>query len=256
MDKHSNQSEQAAHPNTIVMISANAEWRAVREYYSKQDPQTSPYGEWFQVAAPLPTKERHPTHSIQSGISTPHPIFLHGGWGKIAAAASAQYAIDRWRPRLLVNMGTCGGFAGLVERGEILLAEKTLVYDIIEQMGDPDEAIAHYTTEIDLSWLREPYPQKVRRSLLVSADRDLLPADISWLQKRFEAVAGDWESGAIAYVAARNHIPTLILRGVTDLVSDRNGEAYGQVDLFHRASREVMHRLLAALPAWLQASSL
>jgi adenosylhomocysteine nucleosidase len=177
-------------------------------------------------------------------------IFLHGGWGKIAAAASAQYAIDRWQPGLLVNLGTCGGFAGQVDRGEIILAEKTLVYDIIEQMGDPNQAIAHYTTEIDLSWLAEPYPQPVRRTLLVSADRDLLPVDLTLLRSRYAAVAGDWESGAIAFVAARNQIPTLILRGVTDLVTDDSGEAYGNIDLFHQASREIMQGLVADLPAW------
>ena len=33
-------------------------------------------------------------------------LFLHGGWGKIAATASAQYAIDRWNPCLLINLGT------------------------------------------------------------------------------------------------------------------------------------------------------
>jgi adenosylhomocysteine nucleosidase len=89
---------------------------------------------------------------------------------------------------------------------------------------------------------------------LVSADRDLLPADLLILRSQYAAVAGDWESGAIAYVAARNRIPTLILRGVTDLVTDEGGEAYGNIDLFHQASREIMRGLIAALPAWLRAA--
>ena len=105
-------------------------------------------------------------------------IFFHGGWGKIAAAGSTQYAIDRWQPGLLVNLGTCGGFAGQVHQGEILLVERTVVYDIIELMGDFDEHIAHYSTFLDLSWLSPPYPHAVRRTLLVSGDRDLLVEEI------------------------------------------------------------------------------
>jgi adenosylhomocysteine nucleosidase len=101
-------------------------------------------------------------------------LFFQGGWGKIAAAAWTQYVIDRWRPKLLVNLGTCGGFEGRIERGEILLVEKTIVYDITEQMGDAQQAIDHYSTEIDLTWLGEPYPLAVQRSLLVSGDRDLM----------------------------------------------------------------------------------
>ncbi|MBN1149395.1 MAG: hypothetical protein JXA78_19190 [Anaerolineales bacterium] len=241
-------------PTIVVLISAGAEWRAVREFYPGPDSQPSPYGEWFQASLPSPTDSR--TDSYTQNTTRIRPtIFLHGGWGKIAAAASAQYAIDRWQPDLLINLGTCGGFEGSIERGEVILAETTLVYDILEQMGDPDQAIAHYTTHLDLAWLKQPYPQAVRRAPLVSADRDLLPADISLLQARYGAAAGDWESGAIAYVAARNHVRALILRGVTDLVGGSGGEAYGDFALFERAAAAVMIRLLESLPAWIRCAS-
>ncbi|RPI83169.1 MAG: hypothetical protein EHM41_16570 [Chloroflexi bacterium] len=45
--------------------------------------------------------------------------------GKISAAASTQYIIDRWNPDLLINLGTCGGFEGCIERGAVVLVEKT-----------------------------------------------------------------------------------------------------------------------------------
>jgi nucleoside phosphorylase len=67
-------------------------------------------------------------------------LFFWGGWGKIAAAGSTQYVIDRWRPQLLVNLGTCGGFDGAIERDMVVLAIKTVVYDIVEQMGHHEDA--------------------------------------------------------------------------------------------------------------------
>ena len=42
-------------------------------------------------------------------------------------------------------------------------------------------------------------------TLLVSGDRDLRVEDIPHLKADFGAVAGDWESGAIAWVATRNN---------------------------------------------------
>jgi len=194
---------------------------------------TSPFGEYF-------------TAQMESLLY----LFFQGGWGKIAAAASTQFVIDRWKPKLLINLGTCGGFDGQIERGEILLVEKTIVYDIIEQMGDAQQAIEHYTTEIDLSWLGEPFPLAVRRSLLVSGDRDLLSKDVPDLAARYGAVAGDWESAAIAWTAARNQTPVLILRGVTDLVGNLGGEAYGNLTLFEAAAGEVLGKLIEALPGW------
>jgi len=222
----------AEHP-IVVLISANAEWRAVVKTLPGPTRLSSPFGEYFQTR-----------------VGAKPYLFFQGGWGKIAAAASTQYAIERWHPKLLVNLGTCGGFAGRVERGAILLVEKTIVYDITEQMGDAQAAIDHYTTHIDLSWLQEPYPLGVRRSLLVSGDRDLLAEDIERLAASYGAVAGDWESGAIAWTAARSGVPLLILRGVTDLVSSSGGEAYGDLALFEQAAEAVLGTLVESLPEW------
>jgi adenosylhomocysteine nucleosidase len=223
----------------VVIISANIEWRAIRSFFLAIEPQSSLLGEWFTVDLDI-GERREPV------------IFFHGGWGKIAAAASAQYVIDRWSPRLLVNLGTCGGFQGEIEKGEIILVERTIVYDIVEQMLDPQAAIAHYTTDIDLEWLGKNYPQSVRRTLLVSGDRDLVIEDIPRLKAEFGAVAGDWESGAIAYVAARNNMRCLILRGVTDLVGSGGGEAYGgNVQVFVEGAVSVLKRLVDHLPAWI-----
>jgi adenosylhomocysteine nucleosidase len=222
----------------VVLISAGSEWRPVRRRFDEIPAQASPYGQWLQVPLELDGQLEQ-------------VIFLHGGWGKIAAAGSTQFALDRWQPELVVNLGTCGGFKGQIERGEVILAQRTLVYDILEQMGDPLQAIERYTTEIDLSWLGERTPSPVRRGLLISADRDLVAEEVSTLRARYGACAGDWESGAIAWVAARSGRPCLILRGVTDLVDEGGGEAYGKVELFREQAGLVMDRLLAVLPGWL-----
>lgn len=223
-------------PKIVVLISADAEWNVVCDLLPDAEVKKSPLGEWF----------------FANLNSHPHPLlFFHGGWGKIAAAASTQYVIDRWNPNLLINLGTCGGFAGEIEKGEIILVERTVVYDIIEQMGDFDEHIAHYATEVDLSWLGDQYPHDVRRTLLVSGDRDLLVEDIPNLIANYGAVAGDWESGAIAWVTQRNNRKCLILRGVTDLVGSDGSLAYGDPDYFAHETKSIMKRLLAMVPDWL-----
>src|SRR5215213_10840439 len=223
---------------TVVVVSADAEWQAVLSQFPTTETRPTPLGEWFSVRL----FERPDVDPV---------LFFHGGWGKIAAAASTQYVIGRWEPDLLVNLGTCGGFAGLIEPGEVVLADRTVVYDILEQMGDPDEAVAHYTTVLDLDWLGNDDPLSVRRSVLASADRDLVRVEVHELAARFGAVAGDWESGAIAWVAARHGTPRLILRGVTDLVSDVNADAYeGNLDVWIEATDRVMRTLVEQLPAW------
>jgi len=225
----------------VVIISADIEWQVIRELFPGSNVQESPYGEWFRWA----------------GSSAPEEIiYFHGGWGKIAAAGSTQYVIDRWNPGLLVNLGTCGGIDGEIERGEIILVERTLVYDIVEQMGDDDEQIAHYSTDLDLSWLDESFHYPVRRTLFVSGDRDLMEEDLPMLKSKYGAVAGDWESGAIAWVAKRNQVRCLILRAVSDVVGLRGSPAYGDLDYFLQGTREVMGRLVNLLEFWIESDGL
>jgi len=224
----------------VVMISANAEWRVVCNYFSKCKVHSSPFGECL-------------FYNYKDIFDHAEPIvFMHGGWGKVAAAASTQYAIDHWHPRIIINLGTCGGFDGDISRGEIILADKTIIYDIYEQMGDPEEHIKHYTTEIDNGWISKPYPIPVRQALLVSADRDLFTTEIPNLKSKYGAIAGDWESGAIAWVTKKNHTMCLILRGVTDLVGGNWGEAYnGNINIFYENAEGIMKILLDSLPEWI-----
>jgi adenosylhomocysteine nucleosidase len=223
----------------VVLVSANAEWAVVKALHPDAACSRSPWGEYFQTTVQLPARKQA-------------VIFLHGGWGKVAAAGSAQYAIDRWHPALLVNLGTCGGFDSRIARFEVVLADRTVIYDIKEAMGDSAEAIAEYATTIDLSWLRGGYPSPVRKTVLVSADRDLVPAEIAGLEAKYGAVAADWESGAIAHTCARNRQRVLILRGVSDLVNGATGgEAYGNPAVFQEGTRVVMTSLVRQLPKWL-----
>jgi adenosylhomocysteine nucleosidase len=102
-----------------------------------------------------------------------------------------------------------------------------------------------------LSWLPEPYPHPVRKGILASADSDLPPDKISYL-KSLGAIAGDWESGALAWVANKNAARLLILRGVSDLVNEHAGEAYDNLALFEERTKDVMRKLFDQLPDWLR----
>ncbi len=225
-------------PSVVVVVSADAEWRSLREVFRHAIGKTQPYGEWFVAA-------------LGSGKGTEETVFASGGWGKVSAAASTQYVIARWKPDLLINIGTCGGIAGKVDVGETILVERTVIYDIGEQMEDPASAITHYETKLDLTWLRPPYPTTVSRGALISGDRDLVPDEVRFLAEKHGALGGDWESGAIAWVAHRHAVRTLILRSVTDVVSDEGSAVYGRAEEWKRRAAGVMRNHLKVLPLWI-----
>jgi adenosylhomocysteine nucleosidase len=218
-----------ATPRVVVLVSANAEWKALSQQLTEPQHADTPYGPWLVHA-----------------VGGREVVFFHGGYGKVSAAGSTQYAIARWHPGLLVNLGTCGGF-NEAKVQDVVLADKTVIYDLYEAMGDPDETIADYTTALDVSRWPQRLAAKVHRATLVSADRDLMPAELPKLAATYRASYGDWESGAIAYVAAHNRVPLYILRSVTDVVSATQNPTAGNLELWQAATVTAMAQLIALL---------
>ena len=214
-----------------VLVSANGEWKAVKAILQPTVIQQSPLGEFFQIEI-----EGQPC------------LFFHSGWGKIATAASTQCVIDQYHPELIINIGTCGGFSGSSSVGEILLVTETLIYDIVERMDDPVAALNKYRTTNDTSWITNPLPEGNRRARIASADQDIDYNSFDLLTKTHQADAADWETGAFAWVAARNHTPWLALRAVSDLVSPERSETDNGVDLWRSRLDQLMRNVLADLP--------
>lgn len=219
---------------TAILISAIAEWYAVKPLFPGAKIQHFPYGECFDASVG--------NHNLR---------LFHSGWGKIASAGALQHVIDTSSPDLIVNLGTCGGFEGVVEQGDVILVDKTYVYDILELMGDLD-ITTYYASSLDLSWLPEPYPHPARRGLIASADSDLPPEKIPLLKAQ-GAIAADWESAALAWVARKNNARLLILRAVSDMVSEEGGEAYNNIEIFNQRAEQIMNELFRQLPDWLDA---
>ena len=220
---------------TLVIISSDTEWRAFKKVTSpSRGYGTSPYGGWFTEK--ITTAGRRPQEVI----------FFQGGWGKIDAAASAQYAVTRFKPEKIINIGTAGGFPGLVEKEDIILVSRVVTYDIHEQMSDPDEAVAYYSHTLELPPIT--IQKGMHAATIVSGDRDLFPEEIPGLAKKYNAVAGDWESGAIAHVAAKNKVPCHIIRGISDVVYPEGSEAYGSLNTFEKASENILRKLYKLLP--------
>ncbi len=223
------------HSETIViLISSDTEWKCGRCFYPTAEVTKSPFGEMFFTR-----------------LANTSVLFFQSGWGKVTAAATTQYVIDHYHPSLLINLGTCGGFLGRAEVGEVILVRETIIYDILEQMSDPQEAIDFYSSSIDLTWLPKNAFAEAVRDKIVSADRDILSAEIPQLIEHFDARVGDWESGAIAWVAGRMEQRLLILRGVSDLVGESGGEVYENMERYYIRTTSIMEKLIRMLAEFL-----
>lgn len=224
--------------SVVVLVSANSEWEIVLSILNPAKVDKTPLGDCF-------------IHQLAGDTL----LFLHSGWGKVRSAAAAQYVIDTFNPQLMINLGTCGGFEGYTQIGEILLAESMVIYDIFERMGDPEDAIDRYRSRLDTSWLPESLPEGTRRATIGSADQDIDFNNYNLLTEKFMLTAADWESAPIGWVAQTNRVSCLILRGVSDLVGPNSSETDANHALWKARARQIMHKLLDDLPFYLKSFS-
>src|SRR5580765_6554088 len=96
-----------------IIVSADAEWAATKPLFPNIRLERSPYGEFFDAT-----------------IENRRILFFQGGWGKVAAAASTQYLVDTFKPKYLINLGTCGGVEGRIRRFDTIAVERVIIYDI------------------------------------------------------------------------------------------------------------------------------
>lgn len=219
----------------VILVSANGEWQSVLSILKPKSVAETPLGECFLYQ-----------------VEAENVLFFNSGWGKTRSAAATQYLIDKYAPGLLINLGTCGGLEGLAHVGEILLADSTVMYDILERMSDPVEAIDFYRANLDLSWLPEILPENTRIARIGSADQDIDYENYYLLRDKFGVAAADWESAPIAWVAQANSVKCLILRGVSDLVHPNASETDSNVQLWLERTRQIMQKLIDDLPFYIR----
>lgn len=199
--------------NIVILVCSDSEWKVVIETLAQQNTEQSKiYGDWF-------INEKLSNEKWQV-------IWFHGGWGKIASSGSTQYAIDKWHPELIINIGTCGGFKGFVDLYETILVDETIVYDLIDRIGESGKSIQYYRMTIPLEWLKNEELNRLKKAKMATADQDLDPKQLKELNTKYGVIVGDWESGGIAWVAYRNETKLLILRGVSDVVGEKGNPAY------------------------------
>ena len=217
----------------VILVSANGEWQSVLSILKPKSVAETPLGECF-------------LHQVEAE----NLLFFHSGWGKTRSAAATQNLIDKYAPGLLINLGTCGGLEGLAHVGEILLADSTVMYDILERMSDPDEAIDFYRATLDLSWLPKDMPENTRVARLASADQDIDHRNYYLLRDKF-GVQRQIGSRPIAWVAR----PT---RKMPDpsrrqrLVHPTASETDSNVQLWLERTRQIMQKLIDDLPFYIR----
>lgn len=160
----------------------------------------------------------------------PEIIAYAGGVGKVNAAMSAQFIIDRHRPDWIVNAGVAGSFLDL-PIGTVVLAKGFVQHDMdTTAMGDPIGMVStvnqiYFPTDrleradavlAALGVAHETGDVATGDAFMVRGDR----AD--WVARTFSPTLCEMEGCAIAQVCLRNGVDFTALKSVSDRLCREN----------------------------------
>lgn len=180
----------------------------------------------------------------QGKIAATEVVLVVGGLGKINAAAATAFAIERYRPRLIINCGCAGAFVGAgIAVGDVAVATEEIAADEgvltaggwepLDSIGIPvvETAAGACFNSIPLNkQVADDFVAIVRLNgfsvargafATVSTCSGTL-ARGNELRERFGVICESMEGAAVAQVALRYGVDCLEVRGVSNLVEDRD----------------------------------
>ena len=75
---------------------------------------------------------------IKGTIGKYNIVLTKSGVGKVAAAATTQYVIDKYSPEYIVNTGIAGSLSDKIKAGDIIIAQNMIQHDFdVTAFGNP-----------------------------------------------------------------------------------------------------------------------
>ena len=169
----------------------------------------------------------------QGKIGDSDVVVMATGVGKVAAAAAAQFVIDRFSVDCIVFTGVAGSVNPEIKVGDIVVCEKTVQHDfdmgghgVFEKMGTPwfdsEPELVQLALQAGktLGWV-----ERIKTGILLTGDQAIISSPKrEWLWEKFHGDCVDMEGASVAMVCSCNEIPFLIIRTITDR-ADENARA-------------------------------
>ncbi len=209
--------------------------------------------------------------TMVEGTAAGHKVLIcAGGMGKVNAAHAATLMITHFRAEALIIFGIGGAYPSSGARvGDVVVAEQEIAGDegVLTREGFRDtEYIGIPLLKTAASGRYNTYPasgpllEQALRVLIAEPHGSAVHAGsfvtlstctgtrerARELEERYGALCENMEGAAAAHVALSHDIPWLEVRGISNIVEDRDLATWD----IPRAARAAQHAVLEVLKAW------
>lgn len=160
-------------------------------------------------------------------LENQHVVICQSGVGKVAAAMTTQFLIDRYQPQAVLFTGVAGALNPSYEVGDMVLATDCVQYDMDARgLGFPVGNIPYtelrfFKSDSNLlhAAMSTSTGHRIHQGRILTGDRfvthEALP-QLMILNQELKGDAVEMEGAAVAQVCIIHQIPFLIIRTISD----------------------------------------
>jgi adenosylhomocysteine nucleosidase len=175
-------------------------------------------------------------------------VLLKCGIGKVNAAVGTTLLNEIYKPNVVINTGSAGGFEQSLNVGDIVVSTEVRYHDVDAtvfgyEYGQVPRMPASYQPDDKLVAIAEKSAKEIEdvqvvKGLITSSDSFMDSAErVQFVRDQFPIVkAAEMEAGAIAQVCHQFEVPFVIIRSLSDIAGKDDNSKVTYEQFLEKAS--------------------
>jgi adenosylhomocysteine nucleosidase len=167
-------------------------------------------------------------------------VLLKSGIGKVNAALGTALLIEKFKPDVIINTGSAGGFHRDLNVGDVVISTEVRHHDVDVtifgyEYGQVPRMPAYYSPDQRLVSVAVKSAEKitgiqVAEGLIASGDSFMNdPERVEFIRSKLpDLYAAEMEAAAIAQVAYQFEVPFVIIRSLSDIAGKDSNISFDQ----------------------------
>lgn len=189
-------------------------------------------------------------------------VLLQSGIGKVAAAIGTTMLLDEYKPDVVINTGSAGGFDSSLNLGDVVISTEVRHHDADVtafgyEMGQMAQQPAAFLADEKLMDVAEKALAQMEdkhavRGLICTGDAFVCTAERqAFIRTHFPSViAVEMEASAIAQACHQFKVPFVVVRAISDIADKKSPMSFEEfLPLAAKSSSEMVFKMVELLRA-------
>ena len=205
-----------------VLVTSKIEWDALLKVYDIDKDLTDSYiyGDYYKTS-----------------IYNKEVLLFRSIGRKAMASAAVQYMIDKFNLKKIVFIGTATLVADYLDYEDVIIPSMVSEYDLTIREVEP---LIKESSIIKLKPVN--VTMKYFDGLLGTSDKSLVTKKDYLMAKETDMVASDTEAAAIARVCKLNNVDIVIIKGISDRISEE-GDYSAQTEAYEETAPRIIDNI-------------